>query len=186
MHTDPAAPPEHYRATIRTLLRFSMGMVLFGLLCGVLFQESSKQLSHAQAPNGLYLEALLSLALVHGHVLVSGTLLPIALAGALTLARRAGAGELAPRTLLWLTRGYLPCVTLSLLLMLYKGYHTLISVRLGRQDLTAIDAAYFGGQSALRHGVYAVAHIGMALGLGVFAVALWRSLSARPRTAPPA
>jgi hypothetical protein len=118
---------------------------------------------------------------VHGHVLVTGVLLPIALAAAFDLARRCGGAELAPRTLRWLTRGYLPFMTASVLLMLYKGYHTLLSVRFGARDLDAVDAAYFGGVVGLRHAVYGVAHVGMAVALGVFGVALWRSLRAGPR-----
>jgi hypothetical protein len=174
-----AALPAHYRTALRTLLRFAAAMALFGLLCGVLFQESSKQLEHAEAPGGLRLEAVLSLALVHGHVLVSATLVPIAMAAALVLARRAGGAELSPRALAWLVRGYLPCVTLAVLLMLYKGYHVLLSVRFGATDLDAVDARFFGGMTALRHGVYGVVHVGMALGLGVYCVALWRSLGSR-------
>jgi len=168
--------PPHYAAAVRTLLRFSVVMVLLALVAGVLFQESSKKLDYAEAAPGLRLEAVLSLALVHGHVMVSGVLVPIAMAGALVLARRAGGAELAPRTLRWLTRGYLPFVSLTLLLMLYKGYHVLLSVRFGEHDLDAVDARYFGGLVALRHGVYGVAHVGMAVALGVFVVALWRSL----------
>lgn len=171
--------PAHYKSSLRSLLRFAAAMALFGLLCGVLFQESSKQLKHAEAPGGLRMEAVQSLALVHGHVLVSATLLPIAMAAALLLARRAGGAELSPRALSWLTRGYLPCVTLAVLLMLYKGYHVLLSVRFGATDLDAVDARFFGGITALRHGVYGVVHVGMALGLGVFCVALWRSLGSR-------
>lgn len=171
--------PPHYAPALRTLLRFAAASAIFGLLCGVLFQESAKRLDHAEAPAGLHLEAVLALALVHGHVLVSATLIPLAMAGALLLARRAGAAELSARSLRWLTRGYLPCVSLAVLLMLYKGYHVLLSVRFGERDLEAIDAAYFGGLRALRHGVYGVVHVGMALGLGVFSVALWRSLDSR-------
>lgn len=173
------ALPVHYRSAIRTLLRFAAAMALFGLLCGVLFQESSKRLEHAEAPSGLHLEALLSLALVHGHVLVSATLVPIAMAAAAVLALRAGGAELSPRALAWLTRGYLPCVTLAVLLMLYKGYHVLLAVRFGASDLDAIDASFFGGLTPLRHAVYGVVHVGMAVGLGVYCVALWRSLGTR-------
>lgn len=182
MHDAAPLTPAHYRSAIRTLLRFAAAMALFGLLCGVLFQESSKQLERAEAPGALHLEALLSLALVHGHVLVSATLIPIAMAAALVLALRAGGAEISPRALAWLTRGYLPCVTLAVLLMLYKGYHVLLSVRFGVTDLELVDARFFGGLKPLRHAVYGVVHVGMALGLGVFCVALWRSLgSARAR-----
>jgi hypothetical protein len=171
--------PAHYTSSMRTLVRFAAAMALFGLLCGVLFQESAKQLDHAEAPGGLHLQAVLSLALVHGHVLVSATLVPIAMASALMLARRAGGAEISPRALAWLTRGYLPCVTLAVLLMLYKGYHVLLSVRFGATDLDLVDARFFGGLTALRHAVYGVVHVGMALGLGVYCVALWRSLGSR-------
>lgn len=173
------ATPVHYRSAIRTLLRFAAAMALFGLLCGVLFQESAKQLDHAEVAGGLHLQAVLSLALVHGHVLVSATLVPIAMAAAAMLALRAGGAELSPRALSFLTRGYLPCVTLAVLLMLYKGYHVLLSVRFGATDLDLVDARFFGGLTALRHSVYGVVHVGMALGLGVFCVALWRSLGVR-------
>ena len=179
MHTRDDALPDHYTAALRTLVRFAAAAAIFGLLCGVLFQESAKKLDHAAAPAGLHLEALLSLALVHGHVLVSATLIPLAMAGALLLARRAGGAELSPRSVAWLVRGYLPGVALAVLLMLYKGYHVLLSVRFGATDLDLVDAHYFGGVKALRHAVYGVVHVGMALGLGVFCVALWRSLSAR-------
>ena len=177
MDTRDDALPDHYRSALRTLVRFAAAAAIFGLLCGVLFQESAKKLDHAEAPMGLHLEAVLSLALVHGHVLVSATLVPLAMAGALLLARRAGGAELSPRSVAWLTRGYLPFVALAVALMLYKGYHVLLSVRFGETDLDAIDAAYFGGVTALRHAVYGVVHVGMAFGLGVFAVALWRSLA---------
>lgn len=179
MHAADPDLPEHYRSSLRTLLRFAAAMALFGLLCGVLFQESAKRLTHAEAPGGLHLEALLSLALVHGHVLVSATLVPIAMAGSALLALRAGGAELSPRALAWLTRGYLPCVALAVLLMLYKGYHVLLAVRFGASDLDAVDASYFGGLTPLRHAVYGVVHVGMALGLGVYCVALWRSLGSR-------
>lgn len=178
--TEEEAPP-HYREAVRRLLRFAAAMTVVALLAGVLFQESSKKLDYSEAAPGLRLEAVLSLALVHGHVFVTGVLIPIAMAGALFLARKAGGAVLSPRPLKWLTRGYLPFVSVTMLLMLYKGYHVLLSVRRGARDLDQVDAAYFGGLTGLRHGVYAVAHIGMAVSLGVFVVALWRSLR---RTSP--
>lgn len=173
---DAQPVPAHYAAATRTLVRFAAAMTVFGLLTGILYQESAKRLDYAEAGPGLHLEAVLSLALVHGHVLVTSVLVPIAMAAALFLSLRIGGRELAPRTLRWLTRGYLPFVTVTVLLMLYKGYHVLLSVRFGEADLAAVDAAYFGGLVWLRHGVYGAAHIGMAVSLGVFAIGLWRSL----------
>ena len=171
-----AALPEHYRSTIRTLIRYSIVLLALGLLSGVAFQESSKKLDYAEIAAGARLEAVLSLALVHGHMLVTGVLMPLALAAALDLAHRSGGAELSVRSLRWLTRGYLPCVSATLALMLYKGYHTLLSVRFGARDFDAIDANYFGGLVWLRHGVYGLSHIAMSLSLGVFVVAIWRSL----------
>ena len=168
--------PDHYRAATRTLLRYAVAMTLVALVSGVLFQESSKKLDYAEAAPGLRLEAVVSLALVHGHVFVTGVLIPIAMAGALFLGLRAGGAALSSRPLTWLTRGYLPLVAVTMLLMLYKGYHVLLSVRHGVLDLDRVDASYFGGLTWLRHGVYGFAHVGMALSLGVFVIALWRSL----------
>jgi hypothetical protein len=178
MDTQTSGVPAHYASAVRALLRYSVAMTLFALLSGVLFQESSKQLDYSEAPPGLRLEAVLSLALVHGHAMVVGVLVPIAMAGALFLARRIGGRELGRGPLRWLTRGYLPFATITILLMLYKGYHVLLSVRFGELDLAAVDRAYFGGLLWLRHGVYGVAHVAMAVALGVFVVALWRSLRA--------
>jgi len=168
--------PVHYVTTVRTLLRFAVVMLFIALLTGVAFQESSKKLTYSEVAPGARLEAVLSLALVHGHVFLVGVLIPIALASALFLARKCGGAELTPRSLRWLTRGYLPFVSGTVGLMLYKGYHMLLSVRFGERDFDAIDAAYFGGVTALRHGVYGVTHVGMAVALGVFGVSLWRSL----------
>lgn len=176
MNDQPADLPPHYRAALRTLIRFAIALAFFGLISGVLFQESGKKLDHAAAPSGLHLEATLRLALLHGHVFVSAVILPLALAFALTAALRIGGGELSPRSLAFLTRGYLPFVTISLGLMLYKGYHVLLHVRAGSTDMDAILADLFGGNGAVRHSVYGVAHVAMAICLGVFLVGLWRSL----------
>jgi hypothetical protein len=113
---------------------------------------------------------------VHGHVFLSGVLIPLAMAGALFLGRKAGGADVSSLPVAWLTRGYLPCVSVTMLLMLYKGYHVLLSVRHGARDLDLVDAGFFGGVTWLRHGVYGAAHVGMAVSLGVFVVALWRSL----------
>lgn len=170
--------PSHYARTLRALLRFACAMLLAGLLAGVLFQESSKKLAPGSVPDGLQLQATLGLALMHGHVIVSGMLVPLACAGALLVARRIGGRELRPATLAWLTRGYLPFLGLTLSLMLVKAYHVLLAVRRGDTDLRAIDERFFFGLEPVRHAIYGLAHVGMALSLGVFAVALWRSLGA--------
>jgi hypothetical protein len=180
MHADTSAVPGHYRSTVRTLLKFAIVATVVAFLAGVAFQESQKKLSYADAAPGLRLEAILSLALVHGHIFVTAVLIPIAMACVLFLARKIGGAELTRSSLAYLTRGYLPAVTVTLLLMLYKGYHVLLAVRHGTTDLAAVDASYFGGSLALRHGVYAVTHITMSVALIVFLVRVWISLRAVP------
>ena len=174
--------PHHYRAALRTLVRFACVMTVVGLLAGVLFQESAKKLTPEAVGAGLHTKATLRLALLHGHVIVSAVLMPIACAAALLIARRIGGAELGSKPLAWLTRGYLPLMCVTLTMMLVKAYHVLLAVRGGDTDLAAIDARYFFGQTLLRHVAYGAAHIGMALSLGVFVVALWRSLGGSPRT----
>lgn len=168
--------PDHYRSALRTLLRYAAVMTVAGLLSGVLYQESAKKLDLTEIGVALHLEARIHLALVHGHMLTTGVLIPIAMGAALFLARAAGGAELSRTPLRWLTRGYLPLVTVALGLMLYKAYHVILSVRWGQQDLVQVDEAYFGGIQGLRHGIYGLTHTGMAVSLGIFMVAVFRSL----------
>ena len=84
--TENTALPDGYAATMRTLIRYAIVMAFVGLLVGVAFQESAKKLPFSEAGAGLHLEAMLPLALVHGHVFTLGVLFPLALAGALAMA----------------------------------------------------------------------------------------------------
>jgi hypothetical protein len=171
--------PDHYRDTTRVLLRFAIVMTVVGLLSGVASQESAKRLDLEGVDPGFRLQATIHLALVHGHLLVACVLLPVALAGMLHLAGRAGGATVGPRATKFLTRGFLPFVTLAVALMLYKGYHFLLLARAGERSLAAIDGRFFGGIAGLRHGIYGVVHTGMAVTLAVFLVALFRSLRRR-------
>ncbi len=173
--------PRHYTAAIRALLRYALVLLVVGLLSGVSFQESSKKMSLSDAPGRLrHIDATLNLALVHGHIFVTGVLLPIAMAGMLHLGRAHGGGTVSGRALKWTVYTYLPCVSVAVGLMLYKGYHILLSARWGESDMAVIDAALFGGSKTLRHGIYGLSHVGMAVGLCIFAWSLWRSLRAKP------
>lgn len=168
------------RATVRTLIRYAIAMAIVGLLIGISYQESAKKLPYEAIPGGEHLEAVIHLALVHGHVFTIGVLLPLALAGALVLSRRAGGGEVPGWAQRTLTRGYLPFAALALALQLYKGYHFLLMARAGERDFALIDAAFLGGSHVLRYGIYAIVHSGMGIALGIFLVALWRSLGSKP------
>lgn len=177
--------PAHYVSAVRALLRYALVMIVIGLLSGIAFQESSKKLGYATSPDEpRHLEATLGLALVHGHILVTAVLMPIAMAVVLHLARAIGGAEVGRRGLRWSVRAYLVCVTATVLLMLYKGYHVLLSARRGEADMAVIDANLFGGQSAVRHAVYGLSHVGMAVGLCIFVWCVWRSLkNTRPHPA---
>ncbi len=164
------------RNTIRTLIRYSIVMALLGILIGIAYQESAKKLPYEAMPGGEHLEAVLHLALVHGHVFTLGVLLPLALAAALLLAGKTGGSEVPHWAQKTLTRGYLTFAALSLALQLYKGYHFLLAARGGERDFVVIDEAFMGGSHVLRYVIYATLHTGMGLTLGAFLVALWRSL----------
>ncbi|MBK9776171.1 MAG: DUF2871 family protein [bacterium] len=177
MTNDDSGPlSARYRDALRALLRYAIVMAIVGLLVGVAYQESAKKLSLATTGAGLHLEAVIGLALVHGHIFTIGVLLPLALAGALLMARRAGGREIGQRSLHWLVRGYLPAAAVTLVLQLVKGYHVLLAVRGGQTDLAAIDHAFLGGQEVLRYALFGVSHTAMGVCLVVFLVALWRSL----------
>ena len=145
-----------------------------GLLSGIAYQESSKKLGYEDP--ALRNHATIHLALVHGHMLLVGTFLPLALAGMMFLARKVGGKELGPKSIRCLTWGYLPSAAGTVALMLYKGYHFLLAVRAGERSVTQIDASYFGGATMVRHSVYGLFHTVMGIALIVFLIAVWRSL----------
>jgi len=176
---DRTALPDGYPAALRTLIRYAIIMAFMGLLVGIALQESAKKLPFSEAGAGLHLEAVLPLALVHGHVFTVGVLLPLALAAALWLAYKTGGRPVGPTALAWLTRGFLPFAALTVALQLFKGYAIILAVRHGQHDMAVVDAGFMGGSHALRAAVYGIFHTGMGVTLGVFLVALWRSMSGR-------
>ncbi len=179
MTVSTTALPAHYRRTLVALLRYAVVMAFVGLLTGLAFQESARKLTFAAAGPGLHIESILTLALVHGHVFVMAMILPLVLGGALLMGRQAGCREVGPRATAWLVRGFLPFVAATAVLQLVKGYHVLLAVRGGETDLAAVDAAFLGGSHLLRVGLFGLAHTGLGVTLGVFLVALWRSLKPR-------
>lgn len=172
--------PRHYSTAIRALLRYALVFLVVGLLAGVAYQESAKKVALSSGADGpSYWDATLRLALVHGHLIVTGVLLPVAMAGMLHLALAHGGRAVSSRALAWTLGTYLPCVAVTNALMIYKGYHILLSVRAGETDMGRIDANLFGGIAALRHAMYGLSHTGMAFGLCLFAWCLWRSLKVK-------
>lgn len=172
--------PESYRRFYRTHLRYALVMLLFGLLAGVSFQESARKLPISSAvPAGMHLESILSLALVHGHAILIGVLLPLAAIWALHVGLILGAAPLSARSLTWATRLYIPGSAVSVLLLLWKGYHLMLGVRHGTPDLGALDHGFIFGNHGLRAALYGSAHTAMAAGLGILGLGLWRSLDAK-------
>ncbi len=175
---DPAMSelPPHYAATTRTVLKYAIVMTGIALLSGISYQESAKKLPIGSLDPGLHLEATLRLALVHGHMMVTAVLVPIAMLGALFLSRAATGREVKPITTKLLVRGYLPFVTGTVILMLLKGYHFLLAVRGGNLDLADINERFLGLSPIVRHSLYGFVHAGMGLTLCMFLFGIWRAL----------
>lgn len=170
--------PEPYRRFYLIHLRYALAMLLFGLLAGIAFQESTRKLPITAAiPAGMHLESVLSLALVHGHAILIGVLLPLGAIWALHVGLALGATPLSARSLKWTTRLYIPGSLASVLLMLWKGYHLVLGVRGGTLDLGLLHESFIFGSHGLRAGIYGASHTAMAVGLGVLGVGLWRSLN---------
>ncbi|MBL0313625.1 MAG: hypothetical protein IPP78_13125 [Holophagaceae bacterium] len=168
---------DHYRRFYRTQLRYALIMLLFGLLAGIAFQESVKKLPiSASVPAGMHLESILYLALVHGHAILIGTLLPLATIWALHIGLILKAAPLSARSLKWTAALYIPGSAMSVLLMLLKGYTFVLGVRHGTMDLAGLNHGFMFGNHALRAVLYGASHAAMATGLVVLGVGLWRSL----------
>ncbi len=170
------ALPASYTKTLKVLIRYAIAMAIFGIFIGVAYQESAQKLTHEMAPDGMRLQAVLPLALVHGHVFTLGVFLPLAIAGATVLSLKVGASVVGKRMLAMLTWGYLPFAAASVALLLFKGYFILLAVRNGQMDMGAVDASFMSGATTLRYVIYAVIHSGMGISLVIFLVGLWRSL----------
>ena len=169
--------PDHYRALYRTWLRYAIVMMILGLLTGFAFEESAKRAPvSAFLPAGNHLEAILPLAMVHGHAFLLGAVLPLALVFMLHLGLTLGFRPLGATTLKAATWLYLPGSAAAVALMLYKGYHWVLGVRFGHTDFAAWNSAFFGGHEGLRAAVYGLAHTAMAVGMAILIIAFWRSM----------
>jgi hypothetical protein len=169
--------PESYRRFLRITVRYALVMLAAGLLAGISFQESGRKLTLDMAPAGAHLEFLLVLAMVHGHAILLGCLLPLAMAGMLLMGLRLGAPPVPDRALAWSMRLAYPGIALSVLLMLAKGYWFVLGARFGALDLGRLDKAFLGHPALLRAALFGAAHLAMGLGLGILGLALWRALS---------
>lgn len=169
--------PAHYRKFYLVFMRFAIVMMIFGLLMGITFQESSKKAPISGAlPPGMHLEAIIDLALTHGHIFLIGALIPLALTWLLSLALSLGFEPVSERSLKIGARLYIPGAISAVLLMIYKGYHYVLGVRNGQFDFERLHDTFFFGSHAARGAAYGLSHTVMAIGLGFIAVGVWRTL----------
>ena len=169
--------PNHYQTLYKKFLRFGCGMTIFALISGILFQESTKKIPFNETfTPGIHWESTYHLALLHGHVFLIGVLIPIALISMLHFGLLLDGKIISEKTLNWGTWLYIPGTLLTILLMLYKGYHYVISVRMGQLDFVEINHTFFMGSHIARAIVYALSHTSMSIGLGIFVVSIWKSL----------
>jgi hypothetical protein len=169
--------PAHYRKFYHLYIKFSIVMMIVALLMGITFQESAKKAPvSAVLPAGAHLEAILNLALVHGHVFLIGALLPLALTWLLSLTHSLGHAPVSEKALKVGSALYLPGSVLAVVLMLYKGYHYVLGVRSGQTDFQALQESFFFGNHALRAAAYGLTHTAMAVGLGIIIISVWKTL----------
>jgi hypothetical protein len=174
--------PAHYRAFYFLVARFSIVMMIVGLLAGIVYQESSRKAPiSAMLPPGMHLESVFDLALSHGHIFLIGALIPLGLSWLLNLGLQLGANPISAKSLKVGSSMYFPAAVGAIALMIYKGYHFLLGVRGGNTDFVALQASFFGGNHALRAAAYGTIHTVMAIGLIVIIVAIWKSLKTAPK-----
>jgi hypothetical protein len=184
MTTSTASPalPVHYRAFYFFVARFSILMLILGLLVGIVYQESSRKAPiSAMLPPGMHLESVIDLALSHGHIFLIGALIPLGLSWLLYMGLQLGANPISAKSLKVGSWMYFPGAVGAIALMIYKGYHFLLGVRGGNTDFVALQASFFAGNHALRAASYGTIHTVMAIGLLVIVIPIWKSLKTAPK-----
>jgi hypothetical protein len=173
----PAYYPKYYTRYVR----FAIVLLIIGLLSGVAYQESAKKAPVSELlPLGAHLEMVYHLSLLHGHAILMGTLIPLAMLWMLHLGVQLNFRPVSEKGLRIASALFLPGAALATALILYKGYYFLLSVRsaeflAGQLSYHNIEAGFFGGQEVLRKIVYATVHIALSSGLITLAVLIWRS-----------
>lgn len=169
--------PDYYRRFYIKLLRFSFLMTMLSLLTGILYQESSKKLPISEAlPPGAHWEAVIHLALNHGHLFLIGVLIPVALCCMVFFSQLLGAKPVSEKVLLWCRRLYITSASIAMILMVYKGYHYNILMRQGVIDFDTVNEMLFGGSHLIRGLVYGLTHTLMVGSLYTLVIKLWRHL----------
>lgn len=168
--------PRHYQKLYASFIRLACYMAFFALGTGILFRESTRKLSETVLQPGMHWDISYHLALVHGHIFLIGVLIPVALLGIVHLAFGLNGKALPEKYTAWGGRLYHIGAGLTAILILYKGYHYVLSARAGNLDLQAIQQHYFAGQVMLRQIVYGISHTSLGTGLGIILVGVLQSL----------
>jgi hypothetical protein len=170
--------PQHYKTNVIVWIKYMLIMLLLGLVMGIVYAESAKKvpLTGFGVDTSFYANYLLSL--LHGHTMMFGVFIPLAIVALLLLPVVLLKTKPLSANLLRAISGiYIPSAVVSVGLLLYKAYATQLMVRGGNLDFVAIDHALFGANHTLRVVIYALPHTGFAIGLLLLIVGVWKSLS---------
>lgn len=168
--------PQHYLWLYGLNIRLACIMGFVGLISGILYQESTRKVTYDMLAPGANWEAVNHLALVHGHTILIGVVIPVVVVVMIHLVLRMGGQVLAPWSVRWGGWLYLIGAVAAVLLMIYKGYHFVLSVRMGVLDFETLDHTFFGGSHLVRAIAYGLSHTILSTGLGILLVGIWRSL----------
>jgi hypothetical protein len=166
--------PANYKPVFVLTIRFALMMTCVGLLFGILYRESTRKLIHLGAAD--HWAATEHLALVHGHSFVIGVFIPMSMLLMIYFAHIFGGGKLKARPLLLHFQMYIIGASGAIALLIYKGYHYVLSFRSGRYDVYQIDQSMFAANDFLRACLYSGAHVLMGIGLFAIALSIWNSL----------
>ena len=153
------------RGFFRLVLTYSLVMLVAFLAVGVFYREFSKAFLGA-APG---VEATYYLSLAHGHTLVAGALIPLALAATAYIAEGALGASPDYRGLRKAFITYAAGSVAAVALLIYKGAGIVYYYQL-TGSVEVAEQALFLGSHALREALYGTAHLVMGAGL-VWAVA---------------
>jgi len=172
-----------YKKIIRFLLQFAAIMLIIGLLLGLITRETGRLVPFSTLSAGYNIQTRQSAEIVHGHTILTCTVLPVVMAAMLLFGKMIGGGEIRTRSLQISIGMYIVGILPSLTLLFYKGIHTIVlakdSASNGTVDFEKVDGDLFGGIIGLRSALYGIFHILFTCGLAMFALSFFLSLTTK-------